>query len=542
MPIPLRTADVIRRQTARIEFLAPKWPHHKQLLALAVMLGYESWEQLVSQLDKRAEHFVFDQDLDQESREQRWREQASNLASRLGILLPYALDLASQAQVLRDINRPWAPVYFGFGDRLLAEMDDIWWICMSETGHPLSPAGFRMSEGVLLSAVARRRLTRSIEENDVPTKTFIVPTNWPNELAISHTYFRLGDLVEVEPVPDYWLFKSKARKQSDWNTFHRTHYPTLSEREFAAKKTSWANARDQLYRAAGLNKRVKDGEQVTTTVREKVLGESWFWPLVARCPQSTLDRSRDLNEEFLRSLSESDEALLSMHEVGHEGNYIVRHAPVHTLKPLQQLPAAEVPGNSSTSAPSSPSRPFGDILDPVIEYFSSLASEGLVPFQRHEPRGDAFLDLTIEGIRFTAIIAGGGEPYLSAKPLHSGVATGSGVALGVSSINYVENDLLWGRARAGWWVCKYDNETRININSLSPAGRRTLAVQFGLLLRDPNSYAIVPAAYAEKLAFYASPAFEALKEWAIAHPRKIKRYPSNAYLGNWAQMAQGRFE
>ena len=174
--------------------------------------------------------------------------------------------------------------------------------------------------------------------------------------------------------------------------------------------------------------------------------------------------------------------------------------------------------------------PFEEHLKPTIEYFSALTEEGVALYQRHEPRGDVFLDLTIENIRFAALIATDG-PYISAEKLYSGVS------LGVSAISFVNSDF---ERKVGWWVCKYWNQPRIDVNALTPAGRRTLAVQFGLLMQGPPDVGPFVSEHSEAMAFYASPAFEALRRWATAHPRKIKRFGPNSYLGEWAQYAQVR--
>ncbi len=112
--------------------------------------------------------------------------------------------------------------------------------------------------------------------------------------------------------------------------------------------------------------------------------------------------------------------------------------------------ATNEPRNDSNAAPStSPSKlPFEEKLKPTIEYFSALTEEGLAPYQRHEPRGDVFLDLTIENIRFKALLAIDG-PYISAEKLYGGVS------LGVSAISYVNSEF---DRKVGWWVCKYWNQ------------------------------------------------------------------------------------
>ena len=170
----------------------------------------------------------------------------------------------------------------------------------------------------------------------------------------------------------------------------------------------------------------------------------------------------------------------------------------------------------------------------VIEYwrnhFADLASAGLAPVQNNPLRGDTFVDISIEGQRFIAAVTKSG-PYVGCK----GRLTGD-CALGVASINFCKPFYGAGdRGQEAWRVCKYHTQGHIDLPPLTESGLRSLAYHFGLPLvpRDPVTISIIPTEWA----FYVSPAFDALVEWAKSHPRKIKKAEPNDYLWNWPRAA-----
>ena len=158
------------------------------------------------------------------------------------------------------------------------------------------------------------------------------------------------------------------------------------------------------------------------------------------------------------------------------------------------------------------------------KHFAKLALQGLVPVQHNPLRGDVFLDLNIEGSRFQGVAVKEFGPFIGVRsPL------GGDCALGVASINCCTD-----RHTESWQVCKYHNQHRIDLSDLSHAGRRTLAWHFGLpwVPMDPL-ITLIPTEWA----FYVSPAFDALHDWAQKHPRLMKTSKPNAYLWDWPRAA-----
>jgi hypothetical protein len=162
------------------------------------------------------------------------------------------------------------------------------------------------------------------------------------------------------------------------------------------------------------------------------------------------------------------------------------------------------------------------------QHFATLAAKGLAPIQTNQPRNNAlFKDITIDGCRFVGVVTEWG-PFVGRKSALAGRC-----ALGVASINYCP-DLGPHRKHASWHICKYHSQWHVDLDGLSEKGRHTLAVEFGLPLvpLDPATV-IVPTEWA----FYVSPAFQALSDWANNHPRLIKKAEPNDYLWNWPRAA-----
>lgn len=169
------------------------------------------------------------------------------------------------------------------------------------------------------------------------------------------------------------------------------------------------------------------------------------------------------------------------------------------------------------------------------KHFSRLSLLGLANVQHNPSRGTAFADVTIENHHFRGLVTQNG-PCLWGKTRYGG-----NCALGVASIQYRE---AWGwddhdkSSERFWQVCKHHNQTRIDVSELTDRGRRALAFQFGIPLLDIVINEIDDYVRPEGLAFYVSPAFDALVAWARTHPRRIKTLKPNASLGNWPKAAQ----
>lgn len=150
-------------------------------------------------------------------------------------------------------------------------------------------------------------------------------------------------------------------------------------------------------------------------------------------------------------------------------------------------------------------------------WFAELGRQERAPVVRNTPRGDVIHDVVIERKRFTATV------FFNSISV---VAPDQGAcALGVASIN---NKHLDG---PGWAVCKYWNQRHFDL-SLSAAGRRALACEFGLPIVHEIGY-LEMHPMTEYDFFYLSPAFESLVAWANKHPRKIRKLIGDSYLGLW---------
>lgn len=166
-------------------------------------------------------------------------------------------------------------------------------------------------------------------------------------------------------------------------------------------------------------------------------------------------------------------------------------------------------------------------LKEVLHYQQWLSGADVAEAVHNTLRGDVFIDVTIEGYRLQGAIST--APYVKLKARDDGWAVGD-CALGVASIAFVDESIYRVEGERKWAVCKYENQPRIDLSSLSDAGRRRVALEFGLPILGLESGIILGhPAY-----FYASKAYLALVEWAVKHPRKIKHFRGNSYLGQWA--------
>jgi hypothetical protein len=152
------------------------------------------------------------------------------------------------------------------------------------------------------------------------------------------------------------------------------------------------------------------------------------------------------------------------------------------------------------------------------DYLRGLAAKGVAEVAAHESRGEVFLDLSIEGVRFQAFAET--DPFVAHKDY------GGWCQLGVATI-----DRSYGLngTNERWMVCKYGPmEGRIDLSMLSDAGRRAFAIAFGVPIGRHSHLS------AEAFAFYASPALDGLIAWAKRRPRKFAAEPGvSSYLGDW---------
>lgn len=151
------------------------------------------------------------------------------------------------------------------------------------------------------------------------------------------------------------------------------------------------------------------------------------------------------------------------------------------------------------------------------QYLRELSTLGVAPATIHEPRGDVFLNVSIEGERFQAFAKS--DPHIAKKD------NGGWCQLGVASI--ARSCGLNGTYER-WMVCKYGpSEGRVDLSKLSDAGRHSFALMLGV--------PIGPLGRLESVyTFYASPAFVGLVEWAKRRPRKFKAERRvSSYLGDW---------
>lgn len=172
----------------------------------------------------------------------------------------------------------------------------------------------------------------------------------------------------------------------------------------------------------------------------------------------------------------------------------------------------------------------GRTFDATRSYQQLLQSEGLSEFILNTPRGYVFLDMTIEGHQFQAIVAD--EPFIQLKSKHGKTEHGH-CDLGTASIAFAQN-IRHCHGEKQWSICKHETQSRIDISDLSDAGRRRLALEFGLPIESYDRYNHYNISFDIPTYFYASEAFTALVCWAKKHPRIIQQYGRGEYLGYWA--------
>lgn len=196
----------------------------------------------------------------------------------------------------------------------------------------------------------------------------------------------------------------------------------------------------------------------------------------------------------------------------------------------RELTPLDASGKTSTNDAISPGVAFlglhPSVLEEVRHFQQWLLGAGVAEANHNTLRGDVFIDVTIEGHRFQGAISS--APYVSLKARDDGWAVGD-CALGVASIAFAKENIYRVGGDGQWSVCKYENQPHIDLSGLSDAARRRLALEFGLpILGIESGIVLGHPAY-----FYASKGYRSLVEWAVKHPRKIKQYRGNGYLGHW---------
>lgn len=243
MPIPLRTPDPVRRLAERFDRITPHWPHHQRLLALAVMYGYSSWEDLTRSCNEAAAPMIYDQDLlSDEARQVRWLKMAEDISAVLPLLLPEALRLvhAILPTMRRVGERPkWYEPNDVFSRALLLDQD-VWWVSSKEIDHPMAPQGFIISNAVNLADVARERLEHRSIYDSHREFMILVPSDYSPEVG-PQIYFRRGAFMEVQPVPMGDVLRNpKGRNAAaHLQEFFDKHYPTLDAERRNSLLAEW---------------------------------------------------------------------------------------------------------------------------------------------------------------------------------------------------------------------------------------------------------------------------------------------------------------
>jgi hypothetical protein len=187
-----------------------------------------------------------------------------------------------------------------------------------------------------------------------------------------------------------------------------------------------------------------------------------------------------------------------------------------------------------------------------MAYF--LSKRSTAPIE-NAAKGKIFRDVVIEGMQFKGFVGPSGPSLMNVSPNHP--TDEQVVRLGAAEIHFCppQEPTPWqARIDEAWWICKYGtDEPRININSLTEAGRLSLAYEFGIaVLPDPESLANnapklrYPIGNSDRL-FYLSPAFESLWKWANSHQshRRLIRSKEigDSYLPGWKDAAiTGEYE
>lgn len=288
MKVLFQSPEFARRSAQRFDDAGIDWPLNKRLLALALMLGYESWESHVAACSPSNPKVIFDQDLDEDAFAKRIADMAHGLSKGMGMIYQEAYDIVASVRPLDDRARSAARLYVNnvHSDRYQAEETDTWWVLMEETWHPLTIPGFEMCGAVNLAALARARLKggflafsyRSRDEYLRDQRAVLVPHGFKKRWT-RHAYFRTGELMVFEEQPMEWMLRAPSSHPREMNEWFQTHYLGTTKEEAKAILRSRAADLGRLREMAGISKRPKTATIATVAARESG-GVNWHWPLV----------------------------------------------------------------------------------------------------------------------------------------------------------------------------------------------------------------------------------------------------------------------
>lgn len=312
MQIPLRTAENVRRMADRFNQIAPNWPHYRRLKALSAMFGYSSWEELINSCRHDAPDFVFDQDLDRTAREQRWIEMAKGVAIAAELELPLALDVVRFVTPTNDFRRPNSAWYQPnkIFDAEHSKDYGLWWCCIGEYGHPFIPPGFSLYRAVNFAKTCHRRVSdpHSLSENrdDIEEIWVLKPDDFEEKNGITgaRTYFRRGELLEIDPVPMGDWLRSPKSSSSLLSEFFERAYPDQTADKKKSLMRQWRDALRMLNEAAGLPAQSKRRWIQFTLSTRKSMSKEWFWPLTPRSSHEEIGAAASHAERFDREICE----------------------------------------------------------------------------------------------------------------------------------------------------------------------------------------------------------------------------------------------
>lgn len=160
---------------------------------------------------------------------------------------------------------------------------------------------------------------------------------------------------------------------------------------------------------------------------------------------------------------------------------------------------------------------------------AQLAPVTLLPIPKS--RTEIFHHVEIEGMDFTALVSVDWGLFINGPKDSAACGYQGQVNLGVCGVVNFEDGSRWNhRVSSGsWWICKYQDEARIDVTRLTDAGRRALANEFGFAFGDDED--------ADDFGrrFKKSPAFDALVAWVQSHPRLAKQANEyrDPYVPHW---------
>lgn len=288
MKVLFQSPEFARRSAQLFDDAGIDWPLNKRLLALALMLGYESWESHVATCSPSNPKVIFDQDLDEDAFAKRIADMAHGLSKGMGMIYQEAYDIVAWIRPLDDRARSAARLYVHdeHRDRYQAEETDTWWVSMQETSHPLTIPGFEMCGSVNLAALARARLKGgslpvfygSHDEYARDRRAVLVPHGFKKRWT-RHVYFRTGELMAFEEQPSEWMLRAPSSHPREVSEWFQSRFPGTTKDEAKAILRSRAADLGRLREMAGISKRPRTATIATVAAREAG-GVKWYWPLV----------------------------------------------------------------------------------------------------------------------------------------------------------------------------------------------------------------------------------------------------------------------